>query len=260
MKLGMPTLIEYDDFRRNVELCRKLSLDFIEINLNLPYCGLDKIVSFVQNNREMMAGIGITIHLPEEIDIAIYQKSIRKGFLECIKEAVGFSNELNAAILNLHISPGVYFTLPDRKEWINEKYGEEFLGILSGSLAEINALAKNSTAKICFENTKINKYALDCFNEIVKYDSLFCTWDIGHDASSGYLFSGFAKKNASKIAHMHIHDYDGKKDHNPIYSGNIKISEYLNFADEKGLSAVIEVKTSDALEESVKRIRERERR
>lgn len=257
MKLGMPALIEYGGLAQNVELCKKLSLDFIELNMNLPYCDMNKILDFTRKNKEMTDEIGITIHLPEEIDIADYHKTIRNGYLKFIKETMDISEEIGAAAINLHVHPGIYFTIPGGKTWINEKNDGEFIKIFSDSLAEINGYAKNSVCKICFENIGINKYALNCFNEILKYDSFHYTWDIGHDASSGYQISDFMMKNISRVAHMHLHDFDGKKDHNPLYSGNVDINKYLELALSApcDMSVVIEVKTQDSLTESVYKLR-----
>lgn len=260
MKLGMPSLIGFDDFRQNIELCRKLDLDFIELNLNLPYCDPDKIISFVHNNSGIMKNIGITLHLPEEIDIANHHKAIRDGFIKFIKETLDIAGELNASILNLHIQPGIYFTLPDRKEWINEKYSGNFIKIFADSLAELDEYAKTSNGRLCFENTKINNYTLDCFREVRKYDSLYYTWDVGHDASSGFQFSKFLNGDISRVAHMHLHDFDGAKDHNPLYSGKIDIDKHLRLAAASDISVVIEVKSGEALAESIKRIREGDRR
>ena len=257
LRLAMPALIEYDNFQQNIELCRKLDLDFVEVNLNLPYCDPDRLLSFFHNNRGSMKGVRISIHLPEEIDIANYHKTIRSGFIKFIKEAIAISGELNAPILNLHVQPGIYFTLPDRKEWVNEKYSGDFIKIFSDSLAELDECAGNSDCKICFENTRINKYALDCFREIRKYDSLYYTWDVGHDASSGFKFSEFLANDFSNVAHMHLHDFDGAKDHNALYSGRLDIDKYLDLAAANDITVVVEVKSADSLIESVKRIRER---
>ena len=41
-KFGMPTLIEKDTILDNVLLCKELNLHFVELNMNLPYCMLDK--------------------------------------------------------------------------------------------------------------------------------------------------------------------------------------------------------------------------
>ena len=37
MKIGMPALVEYNTLDELVNLCLKLKLDFIELNMNLPY-------------------------------------------------------------------------------------------------------------------------------------------------------------------------------------------------------------------------------
>ena len=38
MKLGMPILYEYNSIKENIDLAKKLGLDFIELNLNFGYC------------------------------------------------------------------------------------------------------------------------------------------------------------------------------------------------------------------------------
>ena len=37
MKIGMPALIELDTIEQNIDLCKYLNLDFIELNMNFPY-------------------------------------------------------------------------------------------------------------------------------------------------------------------------------------------------------------------------------
>ena len=38
MKVGMPLLYELKSVEENIELAKKLNLDFVELNLNYPYC------------------------------------------------------------------------------------------------------------------------------------------------------------------------------------------------------------------------------
>ena len=38
MNFGMPTLVEYNSIYENTKLCKNLDLDFVELNLDLPYC------------------------------------------------------------------------------------------------------------------------------------------------------------------------------------------------------------------------------
>ena len=37
MKLGMSTLVEFDSLEENIELCERIGLNFIELNMDLPY-------------------------------------------------------------------------------------------------------------------------------------------------------------------------------------------------------------------------------
>ena len=41
MKLGMPILYEFMSIEENVKLAKELNLDFVELNLNFPYCRKD---------------------------------------------------------------------------------------------------------------------------------------------------------------------------------------------------------------------------
>ena len=43
MQFGMPTLIENRTFEENVQLCKELELDFIELNMNFPEYQIDKL-------------------------------------------------------------------------------------------------------------------------------------------------------------------------------------------------------------------------
>ena len=38
MKYGMPTLVEFDSILENVKFAKENNLDFIELNMDLPYC------------------------------------------------------------------------------------------------------------------------------------------------------------------------------------------------------------------------------
>ena len=43
MKIGMPALVEFSTLNELVELCLKLKLDFIELNMNLPYNFIENV-------------------------------------------------------------------------------------------------------------------------------------------------------------------------------------------------------------------------
>jgi sugar phosphate isomerase/epimerase len=81
------------------------------------------------------------------------------------------------------------------------------------------------------------------------------TWDVGHDAKADYREQPILMHYQDRIKHMHLHDCMGNSDHKTLYTGDVPINERIRFAYQKDLSVVIEVKTSEALKESVLKLR-----
>ena len=58
--------------------------------------------------------------------------------------------------------------------------------------------------------------------------------------------------NLQRIKHIHIHDFNGEKDHLPLGTGLLNVKERVNYIKENNLYAVIEVKREQELVDSVK--------
>ncbi|UVI29410.1 sugar phosphate isomerase/epimerase family protein [Paenibacillus spongiae] len=257
MKLGMPALVEYRSIADNIQLCNALGLDFIELNMNLPICMPENLsYSEIRAYKERY-GLDFTIHLPEELDLSSYHPSIRKGHLERCKQTMEWANLSGIRTLNMHMNNGIYFTLPHSKVWINDQYESTFLELLHESYAELYRLAAAYEVELCIENTgnyhipHIRK-ALD---QLSDFQNFYLTWDVGHDAKAGFEEEPAFTHFNDRIRHMHLHDYNGKSDHQPLYTGIVPIDDRLAFAQLKDLSVVIEVKTSESLRESVAMLR-----
>jgi sugar phosphate isomerase/epimerase len=253
MKLGMPTLVEHKSITENVQLCNKLGLDFIELNMNLPICIPENLSYSELRSYKEQYGLDFTIHLPEEIDLSSFHRSIRKGHLERCKQAMEWANLAGIKTLNMHLNNGIYFTLPQTKVWINEHYESEFLELIYDSYLELYHLAKTFEVDLCIENTgnfhvPFIRKALDKLNV---FHNFYLTWDVGHDAKAGFSEESIFTHFNNRIKHMHLHDYNGKSDHQSLYTGIVPINKRLNFAQKNDLSVVIEIKTSESLAESV---------
>lgn len=85
---------------------------------------------------------------------------------------------------------------------------------------------------------------------------VYLTWDVGHDAKAGYSDSKFIKAHSSSLRHMHLHDVDDKSDHQILFSGKVDIHQRIEIARDNDLNIVVEVKTIEALRESVRRLKE----
>jgi len=253
MKLGMPTLVQYTSMTENVQLCNMLGLEFIELNMNLPICTPEHLSYSELRYYKEQFGIDFTIHLPEEMDLSSYHPSIRQGHLERCKQVMEWANLSGVKTLNMHLNNGIYFTLPQKKVWINEQYESKFLEFLCDSYIELYHLAKSFEIELCIENTgnfhipHIRK-ALD---RLSSFDNFYLTWDVGHDAKADFDEESIFIQYKNRIKHMHLHDYNGKSDHKPLYTGIVPINKRLHFANQHKLSVVIELKTSQSLTESV---------
>lgn len=121
----------------------------------------------------------------------------------------------------------------------------------------LKLIAKNYNIKICIENTTVPYFMEEIFYHLSQIDDIFFTWDIGHDAKSGYKMEKIYTDLQDKVMHMHMHDYNGNRDHLVLFDGIIDLSNKLEFIKKNNLSAVIEVKTVDALKESLKRLKDK---
>ena len=256
--LGMPTLIEIPDLDRTVELGQELGLSFIELNMNMPeYCpeNLDakKLKKITKDT-----GMHFALHSPDDLDIGSFHPSVRHGYLDRMLEAVHWSKEAGIDLINLHMSPGIYFTLPDHKVWIYDRYVDRFIDNLHASYLELLSVAERSGIEICTENVMNfdKSFIARAVDELCALDGFELTWDVGHDARTGYAEMPVLMRHEGRIKHMHLHDYDGKSDHQVPGKGKLDISDRLAFARSHDISVLIEVKTADALTTSIPIVRD----
>ncbi|MDR7855146.1 sugar phosphate isomerase/epimerase [Tissierella sp.] len=253
-KFGMPTLIEKDSILDNALLCKELNLDFIELNMNLPYCMPDRnkpeeILKLKEENN-----INFTIHFPEEIDFGCFYDEIRQANIILFNNIATWASKFGVEKINIHLNPGIYFTLPKEKVFVYDRHIEMFIEKFTDSMIKIVNIAKPLGIKICVENMKIHEFMEETFKRMVNIENLYFTWDVGHDAMSNYRMKEIYIENPHKVSHMHLHDYNGNSDHQILFEGLIPIKERIKFAKENNLTVVIETKTEEALRKSIERL------
>jgi len=246
MKYGMPTLVTFDSIEENVEFAKKNNLDFIELNMDLPYCLDISAGSLDKYNIEF------TMHISEKINVSELNNSLRESYLNEAIRQINLGIKNNIKKFNLHIDSGVYFTLPDKKFFLNEKFEDIYLSHLNKSCKVLNEFAKNNNICINFENTKIHKFTYKAIEIINKYEYLGYTLDIGHnEKNKDKAYPKFLESN--KIRHIHLHDYDGKTDHLTIGQGIIDLKKYEDVLNNNYI--VIEIKVEDELTNSINYLR-----
>lgn len=259
--LGMPTLIELPDVEANVRLARELGLGFVELNMNVPaFCPAALPAARL---RELGAetGLAFTLHLPEETDLASFHPAVRRGHLEGCLEAVRWAADAGMALVNLHLSPGVYFTLPERRVWVYDVHREQFQRNLAESFSRLLGAAADCGVTVCVENAgdfgrEFVRQALEGLLRLPG-ERLRLTWDLGHDAAAAWSDRPVFERWADRVAHVHLHDFDGAASHRVLFDGEVDVAAALELARSRGLGVVVEVKTAESLAESVRRLDER---
>lgn len=247
MKFGMPTMIEYNTIEENVKLAKRLNLSFVELNMDLPYCILsDKLKDFAREYD-----IEFTIHLSEKLDVGELDNDIRNAYLKKIEAIVERGVQLNIKKYNLHLDPGIHFSLPNKKIFIYEKYLDEYKKSLKDSCAFLNELGKKFGAQIMFENLKLPDYLKEGFKIVGTFNNLFFTLDMGHDLKNNSNAEEFFLGFNNGINHIHIHDFNGKSDHMALGTGVMNIKKKILLIKKLDVYAVIEVKQEMELVESV---------
>ena len=245
----MPILVEFHSLSENIDLCKKLNLDFIELNLDIPYCFIDRLdTNSLKNNN-------FTIHLSEKFDVGELNNSLRNFYLNEIEKIISFGIKYNIFKYNLHLDPGIHFSLPDKKIFIYEEYIDDYLRAYEDSCNILSKLANKYNATILFENVKVESYTLKVIDIIAKYDNLFFTLDLGHNIRYGNLAKEKFMEYSNKIKHIHLHDFNGSKDHQELFTGILNVKDELDFCKQHSLDVLIEVKRKEELINSVNKLR-----
>lgn len=270
MQFGMPTLIENGTLEDNICLCKKLNLQFLELNMNFPEYQLHKLEhadKFFRAADE--ARLYYTIHLDENLNVADFNLLVANAYLETVKRTVEvakkliplrneYGEEKQPLVVNMHMHHGIYITLPDRKL---QMYDRDF-DVYFNSFIKFRVLCEkwigDSDIIISIENTDgFREYEKRAIEYLLESPKFGLTWDIGYSKAIGETDVPFIMEHSNKLRHFHIHDGIAKSDkqkgsnHLTLGDGEINIQERLSMADNRNARCVLETKTIAALKKSV---------
>lgn len=255
MKFGMPALIEAPKIEECAMICRKLGLQFVELNMNLPEYQPEAIdVPYFQAVAEEY-GIFYTIHLDENLNVSDFNPHVAEAYLRTVFETIEIARKLCVPMLNMHLSAGVYFTLPEQRVYLFDVYREMYLTSIHRFRERVESAVGDTAVKLCVENcggyTAVQREAIALLLE----SSVFgLTFDIGHNACAKGADEPFILEHRDRLFHMHLHDARPleKKDHLALGTGDLDLGYYLELAKDRNCSAVLETKTVAGLEHSVR--------
>jgi len=263
MQFGMPTLIELESLDSCATLCRELGLDFIELNMNLPEYQVDRldVERLLQIAEEYSTYY--TIHFDENLNPCDFNDKVAMAYTETVLQTIEIAKQLSVPVLNMHMNSGVWFTLPDKKVFLFEKYEREYMQKLNGFRDVCTESIGDTNIKICVENCGDfgNKaYIKNGLSLLLNSTVFSLTFDIGHNAKAGFTDESVIMERINRLSHMHIHDAlpEAKSDHLTLGEGELNLAKYLYLAKKYNCQAVLEVKTVEGLRHSVDWLKERD--
>lgn len=253
MDFGMPTLIELNNLEDCAVLCNELGLQFIELNMNLPQYQLNEIDTDKFLKIADKYGIYYTIHLDENLNVSDFNSDVANAYTKTVLETINLAKILGVPVLNMHLSDGVYFTLPDNKVFLFNEYKEHYLKSIKNFIKACETAIKDSSIKISLENTNgFKDFHIEALELFMKSPVFSLTFDIGHDYCIGQKDERIILNYGEKLCHMHIHDANSNgKNHLTLGTGEIDLRKYLSMARNNNCRVVLETKTIDALKKSV---------
>lgn len=251
-KFGMPTLIEFESFDENLAFCLENELKLIELNMDLPQFQADGIIK-----QKFTEDIEISLHLPEETDVWSFTNAIRQAHLYVVEDAIDVAIEKSIKILNMHLSTGVYFTLPHGKTFLNQRYLDVYLDNTRKFAEAVSSKLDRSGTKLHIENTGIydQSFVQKALGVLLEYDCFSLTYDIGHDFANDNHDAQTMRHYSSRIGHMHLHDAKEGKDHLAFGDGDIDLAAILEDHDNVR-TAILETKTSDGILKSIQYLKD----
>lgn len=266
MQFGMPTLLENRTPEANADLCRRLGLQFVELNMNFPEYGIDCLEQTDELIRiAKRAGIYYTVHLDENLNIADFNPLVAEAYLETVRRTVAALKKLlplrdangdgsQPLTVNMHLHHGIYVTLPDRKEWLYERDKARYLASFERFRDLCAEWIGNTDIRIAVENTNgFKPFEKQAVDRLLASPVFGLTWDVGHSAAAGEEDLPFILEREDRLIHFHLHDgtREPPRNHLALGDGRVDLEDRLAVAKRRQARCVLETKTSAALERSV---------
>jgi sugar phosphate isomerase/epimerase len=247
IKIGIPSLVEFNTIKENFDLAKKLEVDFIELNLNLIYCTPNKKLreAIIDNPFEY------TIHYYDDVDISTKSLLKKECLLRDVKEICNLIEGLDVKKIVFHINSGPHVTVGEKKHFVYKDDPDYIIRTLD-TLSNVLAILSENKVEMLLENVGIFDHMKPLYEELIRNNYHF-VWDVGHDFRYRRQFTNIKNQYNPIISHMHLHDVLCKRDHRLLYSGAIDIDKYKKYAEANNLSVVIEIKDKKNLIESISR-------
>lgn len=128
MIFGMPSLACFRSIEENLAFASQLGLDFVELNMNLPFCTVQALQE--ENLRALCEkyGVFLTLHADENLFFCDFNHLVADAHLQTMLDTISLCRENDIPLINFHMSEGVHFSLPGRKDRLIHMHLHDALG------------------------------------------------------------------------------------------------------------------------------------
>lgn len=261
MKYGIPSLFEFRTAEDHIRFCAENGFDFFEMNLSFPWFQSDKInVSNLMKLKNEYK-VDYTIHLHDQINPFDFSPEIREGSLKAIDYALSLAERIEAKRITMHLQNGMYSSVAYTKIYAYEVCSGEYLSNVEKAAGKWASRLRDTDSVFCIENTSgFRIYHKKAIELMLNYREFGLTFDIGHNYKASEDDQAFILSHKDRVRHFHIHDVTEKSNHVALGTGLLDIPSYLDLVRELDCTAVIEVKETAALLQSMKFIYDMNRR
>ena len=170
-----------------------------------------------------------------------------------------YDPERRPLTLNMHMNPGIYITLPDRKVQMYERDFETYMRSFASFRSLCEEWIGKDDIRIAIENTDgFRHYEKEAIRYLLGSPAFGMTWDIGHSKAVHETDVPFITEHQDRLIHFHIHDATEApaKNHLALGDGELDLAARLRLAAQRNARCVLETKTIEALKKSVAWLKE----
>lgn len=244
MDFGIPTLIELPDIEDCAALCRELGLQFVEFSMSLPNFQPDTLDEGRLARVMEKYGIYYTIHLDENMNVADFNPYVVEGYFRTVRETIALAKRLGIPVLNMHLSRGVHFTLPEKKVYLFDEFRQDYLRRMAAFRDLCAGEIGEAPIRVCVENyTGFAPFQREALELLLESPVFGLTMDVGHNHCTGYVDEPVILNHRERLRHMHLHDVSGQMDHQSLGTGEVDLRKYLRLGQLCHSTVLLETKT-----------------
>ncbi len=232
-----------NDVLDDVRALLSLDLDYIELTVEWPGAGLDRVREAAREISDILstADLDVVLHAPWYLEIASPYEGVREGAMRYAEDLLTLAAELDAPFLTIHpYTPG----------WLS-RYREEARRLNLEAMRRLSAKGLEVGVRVHVENVDHGAFSSvsDILYLLGALPELGFTLDLGHAFLGGVeKVQSYIEKAASRILHVHAHDNHGKgDDHMPIGAGRLPWDRVLALLRGTGYEGTVtlEIHSSD---------------